>query len=71
MNNEVCFQYQLEKPVNDDYEEEDEDDEGFGGGNKKVEEVEEDPLEGLLEICVFPPSKINIKKDTSLTYIRC
>ena len=41
------FQYQLEKPVNDeDYEDEDEDGEGFGGGAKKVEEVEEDPLEG-------------------------
>ena len=38
------FQYQLEKPVNDeDYEDEDEDDEG---GAKKVEEIEEDPLEG-------------------------
>jgi len=38
--------YQLEKPANDeDYEDEDEDDEGFGGGAKKVEEVEEDPLE--------------------------
>ena len=46
---ESMFQYQLEQPVNDeDYEDEDEDDEGFGGGAKKVEEVEEDPLEGQL-----------------------
>ena len=45
------FQYQLEKPVNDeDYEDEDEDGEGFGGGAKKVEEVEEDPLEGQKHI---------------------
>ena len=40
----IYVQYQLEKPVNDeDYEDEDEDDEG---GAKKVEEIEEDPLEG-------------------------
>ena len=43
----LVFQSQLEKPANDeDYEDEDEDDEGFGGGAKKIEEVEEDPLEG-------------------------
>ena len=47
------FQYQLEKPANDeDYEDEDEDDEGFGGGAKKAEDVNEDPLEGKIMICV-------------------
>ena len=39
------FQYQLEKPANDeDYE--DEDEEGFSGGARKDEELEEYPLEG-------------------------
>ena len=49
--NLLIFQYQLEKPANDeDYEDDDEDDEGCGGGVKKVEEVEDDPIEGQLDI---------------------
>ena len=39
------FQYNLEKPCNEDYEEEDEDDD-FVAATKKPEEPEEDPIEG-------------------------
>ena len=40
----MLFQYQLEKPINEEYEEED-DDEDYPS-SKKLEEVEEDPIEG-------------------------
>ena len=40
------FQYNLEKPTNEDFEEE-EDDEDYGAA-RKVEEPEEDPIEGIM-----------------------
>ena len=45
----ICFpllQYNLEKPTNEDFEEE-EDDEDYGAA-RKVEEPEEDPIEGIM-----------------------
>ena len=45
----ICFlllQYNLEKPTNEDFEEE-EDDEDYGAA-RKVEEPEEDPIEGII-----------------------
>ena len=43
------LQYNLEKPVNEDYEEEDEDDE-YCSGARKSEDMEEDPIEGKWEL---------------------
>ena len=43
----------------EDYEDEDEDDEGFGGAAKKVEEVEEDPLEGEKHISQLSVTNYN------------
>ena len=40
------FKYNLEKPTNEDFEEE-EDDEDYGAA-RKVEEPEEDPIEGII-----------------------
>ena len=37
--------YNLEKPINEDYEEEDEDDE-YCAASRKQDDVEEDPIEG-------------------------
>ena len=44
----ILLQYNLEKPVNEDYEEEDEEDEYCSAARKAAEDMEEDPIEGEL-----------------------
>ena len=46
-------QYNIDKPANEeDYEDEDEDEDGFTGGARRPDVVEDDPIEGEINLKV-------------------